>query len=87
MGRTPHWLIKQSIVATLERVERVRGMDAVVDYKAETIRSQDFPLRQLLLHLTLDHGVMELYPIAFTFPQGKLAGKVKIDAQRAKSSL
>ncbi len=42
------------------RVERVRGMDAVVDYRADTIRSQDFPLRQLLLHLSLDHGVLRL---------------------------
>lgn len=63
------------------RVERVRGMDGVIDYKADTIRSQDFPLRQLLLHLTLDHGVMAFNPIAFTFPQGKLSGKATIDAR------
>jgi hypothetical protein len=65
------------------RVERVRAMDAVVDYKAEAIRSQDFPLRQLVLHLTLDHGVMRLNPLTFTFPNGKLAGKVKVDARGA----
>ncbi|HEX2592519.1 MAG TPA: AsmA family protein, partial [Rhizomicrobium sp.] len=64
------------------RVERVRGMDAIVDYKADTIRSQDFPLRQLLLHLTLDHGVMRMDPLAFTFPQGKLTSHIKIDARK-----
>lgn len=63
------------------RVERVRGTDAIVDYKADTIRSQDLPLRQLKLHLTLDHGVMRFNPISFTFPQGRLSGTAKIDAR------
>jgi uncharacterized protein involved in outer membrane biogenesis len=63
------------------RVERVRGTDAVVDYKADAIRSQDFPLRQLRLHFELDHGVMHFNPLSFTFPQGRLSGTAKIDAR------
>jgi uncharacterized protein involved in outer membrane biogenesis len=63
------------------RVERVRGMDAVVDYRAGSIRSQDFPLRQLVLHLSLDHGVMRFNPITFSFPQGRLSGTATIDAR------
>jgi uncharacterized protein involved in outer membrane biogenesis len=63
------------------RVERVRGTDAVVDYKADTIRSHDFPLRQLKLHLTLDHGVMRFNPVSFTFAQGRLSGTAKVDAR------
>jgi RHH-type proline utilization regulon transcriptional repressor/proline dehydrogenase/delta 1-pyrroline-5-carboxylate dehydrogenase len=30
LGRTPHWLIKQSIVATLERVERGEDLSSIV---------------------------------------------------------
>src|SRR5262249_22165093 len=65
------------------RIERVRGMDAVVDYKAEHVRSVDLPLRGFMLHLTLDHGVMRFNPVSFTFPQGRLSGTAKIDARRA----
>lgn len=63
------------------KVERVRRTDAVVDYKADSVRSQDFPLRQLKVHLTLDHGVMRFNPVSFTFPQGRLSGTAKIDAR------
>jgi uncharacterized protein involved in outer membrane biogenesis len=63
------------------RVDRVRGTDAVVDYKADAVRSQDFPLRQLKLHLTLNHGVMRFNPVSFAFPQGRLSGTAQIDAR------
>ncbi|HET7333805.1 MAG TPA: AsmA family protein [Rhizomicrobium sp.] len=64
------------------RIERVRQMDAHVTYRADAVHSQDFPLRKLSLDLTLDHGVLTLNPVSFRFSQGKLSGKVKIDARK-----
>jgi uncharacterized protein involved in outer membrane biogenesis len=65
-------------------VERVRGMDADVTYKALTVRaSPNLPLRQVSLGVKLDHGVLTLSPIDFDFPQGRLSGSAVINARNA----
>jgi uncharacterized protein involved in outer membrane biogenesis len=63
-------------------VERLRQMDASVDYDAATIRSRDFPLRGVHTHIELQNAVMTLQPLAFQFAYGKLSGSLKIDARR-----
>ena len=68
--------------ATL-KVDRVRSMDADVSYKAQSVRSKLLPLRQVALQLTLDHGVLDFDPVAFTFPHGQLKGSARIDARQA----
>jgi AsmA family protein len=65
------------------QVDRVRAMNADVIYDADTIKSQDFPLRTLHMHLVLNGGVMIIDPITFDFSKGKLGGRVKIDARKA----
>lgn len=64
-------------------VERVRGMDAKVTYKAMSVRTNNanMPLREVSLGVTLDKGLMTLDPIALSFPQGRLTGTAKIDAR------
>jgi uncharacterized protein involved in outer membrane biogenesis len=63
-------------------VDRVRGMDAEVTYKALTVRaSPNLPLRQVSLGLKLDHGLLTLSPIDFAFPQGRLSGSAVINAR------
>ncbi len=63
-------------------VERIRGMDAKVRYHALAVRAlPNLPLRQVALGATLDHGLMTLDPIDFSFPQGRLTGTVRIDAR------
>ncbi len=65
-------------------VERVRGMDAKVRYRAlSVIASPTLPLRQVSLGIGLDHGLLTLDPIDFTFPQGRLQGTARIDARHA----
>ncbi|HEY5336999.1 MAG TPA: AsmA family protein [Rhizomicrobium sp.] len=64
-------------------VDRVRQMDANVVFHADRVISTDFPLRQLNLKLTLDHGVLNANPISFALSQGKLAGKATVDARGA----
>jgi uncharacterized protein involved in outer membrane biogenesis len=64
-------------------VERVRGMDADVHYHALSVLAPGLPLKQVSLGVKLDHGLLNLDPIEFSFPQGKLAGTAAIDARTA----
>jgi len=64
---------------TVLHTERLRQMDADVGYAADSIRSQDFPLRGLVTHVDLKNGVLDLRPLSFAFNQGKLSGSLKID--------
>lgn len=63
-------------------VERVRGMDAKVRYRALSVKARpNLPLRQVSLGVTLDHGLLTLDPIDVSFPQGRLQGTARIDAR------
>lgn len=69
--------------ATLD-IERIRGMDAKVRYKALSVKaSPKLPLREVSLGIDLDHGLMILDPVEFSFPQGRLQGTARIDARNA----
>ncbi len=62
--------------------ERLRQMNAEVDYSAQTVSSRDFPLRGFGTHVSLQGGVLTLNPLTFQFPQGRLTGEVKIDGRK-----
>lgn len=61
-------------------IERLNQMDADIYYSVDDIRSEDFPLRGLTTHILLKGGVLNLKPLSFDFPQGKLTGSLKLDA-------
>lgn len=65
------------------RVERLRQMNADVTHTADSIRSQDFPLRHAATHVKLMNGLLVLDPLSFSFSQGKLAGSASIDARKS----
>jgi uncharacterized protein involved in outer membrane biogenesis len=80
-GRSPQqtkFLLPETVLHT----ERLRQMNAEVDYSAAAITSRDFPLTSLDTHISLQGGVLNLKPLAFGFTQGKLAGSLKIDARK-----
>ena len=62
-------------------VDRMRKMDAVLKYRAASVKSAFVPLRSAALDLKLDHGVLDLNPIAFDLPQGAFRGVVRLDAR------
>jgi len=64
-------------------VTRVRGMDARLDYRADSVDAGRLPLRGLRLGLSLDHAVIDIDPLDLTLPQGRLAGTIRIDARKA----
>lgn len=64
-------------------VTRVRGMDAKVTYRAQSVEAGKVPIRALLLNVTLDHSVITADPLDLILPQGRLAGTIRIDARQA----
>lgn len=63
------------------QVNRVRGMDADVTYRAAAVSAPKVPMKEVSLHVILDNGRMTLDPLAFVLDQGKFAGNVHIDAR------
>lgn len=67
---------------TVLHTERLRQSNAEVDYRADSIKSRDFPLTGLSMHISVQGGVLNLKPLAFTFTQGKLSGSLKVDGRK-----
>jgi uncharacterized protein involved in outer membrane biogenesis len=63
------------------QVERVRAMNADVRFTATSIEAGTVPMKQVMLHIKLDDGVLALDPFEFQMPQGKLHGTMRIDAR------
>ncbi len=63
------------------QVQRVRGMDADIQFDAAAVTTAKIPLQRVRFHLKLDDGKIALDPLAFALPQGEFAGTVSIDAQ------
>jgi hypothetical protein len=62
--------------------DRLQDLDAKLRYRAQSVVTQRWPLRQVSMDLTLDHGLLTVDPLAFQFPQGRLTGKVRLDARK-----
>lgn len=65
-------------------VTRIRQMDADVRYRAQTVKAGPLPIRQVMIHARLDHGLLTLDPVALTLPQGALSGSVRLNARGAR---
>jgi len=64
-------------------VERLRQMDAEVDYDVDLVRSREIPLRDLHTHVSLNDGVFVLKPLSVRFRRGRLNGILRVDARGA----
>ncbi len=62
-------------------INRIRAMDADVQFKATSIEAGKVPFTQVVLHAMLKDGVLALDPVQFEMPQGRLSGAVNIDAR------
>jgi uncharacterized protein involved in outer membrane biogenesis len=63
------------------QVNRVRGMDADVTYKAGSVNAPRIPMKAVAFHLVLADGVLTISHLSFVLDQGQFAGNVKIDAR------
>jgi uncharacterized protein involved in outer membrane biogenesis len=68
------------------QVERIRNLEAKVEYRADAVDARRVPFRDVAVGLTLHAGVLTLDPVAFRFDPGRLAGTIRIDARGAKPS-
>ena len=64
-------------------VARMRGMDARLAYRAQSVDAGRTPIRALSLKASLDHGVLTVDPLTMSLPQGQLTGLIRLDARRA----
>jgi uncharacterized protein involved in outer membrane biogenesis len=63
--------------------DRLQSMDAKLNYRAQSVVTAKWPLRRVSLDLNLDHGLLTIDPLSFDFPQGRLAGRVRLDGRKA----
>lgn len=63
--------------------DRLQSMDAKVRYRAGSVVTAKWPLRRFSADVTLDHGLLTIDPLDFEFPQGRLAGHVRLDGRKA----
>ena len=73
----PKMLFPDAHLAT----NRVRAMDADVQFKATSIEAGKVPFSEVDIHANLKDGVLALDPVRFQMPQGHLSGTINIDAR------
>ncbi|HZZ36039.1 MAG TPA: AsmA family protein [Caulobacteraceae bacterium] len=65
------------------KTDRLKAMDARVDYRAETVQAGKLPVRKLVAKVKLQDSVLTFDPLSLILPQGALAGQIRIDGRRA----
>jgi uncharacterized protein involved in outer membrane biogenesis len=65
--------------------DRMRSMDASVELRADSVKTQKLPIQAVDLKLVLENGVLTLDPADLTLPEGKLAGAIRVNAQNSSA--
>jgi hypothetical protein len=65
--------------------DRLRSMDADVELKAASVKTQKVPIKAVDLKVVVDNGILTLDPADFTLPQGKFGGGARINARDPKA--
>lgn len=63
-------------------LKRIRAMDANVKYRAESVKTQKMDIREIVVDLKLDNGVLSFTPVSFVLPQGKMTSNIKVDGSK-----
>ena len=63
-------------------LERIRGMDARVKYRAAAVKTAKLSISQITLDLSLQRGVMRFAPLSLALPQGKLTSDITVDGSK-----
>jgi uncharacterized protein involved in outer membrane biogenesis len=64
------------------QVNRVRGMNADVTYRAAAVAAPKVPMKAVGFHLVLDNGVLTINPLSFALDVGQFSGSVQINARK-----
>jgi uncharacterized protein involved in outer membrane biogenesis len=68
--------------ATLD-AERLRAIDADVDYRAATIRDAPIPMQSASVKIRLDKGLLVADPLRMQLPQGLIYGSARLNGRPA----
>ena len=60
----------------------LRKMNSRIHYHADTVRTRKLPLKNLDFQLDAQRGVLTIEPASFQFAQGRVTGKLTIDATK-----
>jgi AsmA family protein len=63
-------------------LKRIRKMDADVKYRAESVKTQKMDIREIVVDLKLNAGVLTFTPVSFVLPQGKMTSNIKVDGSK-----
>jgi AsmA family protein len=63
-------------------LKRIRAMDANVKYRAESVKTRKMNIREIVVDLKLDDGVLSFTPVSFVLPQGKLTTNIKVNGSK-----
>jgi AsmA family protein len=75
--------ISPLLLPTFEfQFDRLRAMDAAVDFQADSVQTQKVPFKNVAFKLKLDHGVLDIDPVDFELPAGKLAGRIRLSTSQ-----
>jgi uncharacterized protein involved in outer membrane biogenesis len=73
--------ISPLLLPTFEfQFDRLRAMDAAVDFRADSIQAEKVPIKNVSFRLKLDRGVLIVDPLDFELPAGKLAGQIRLNS-------
>jgi uncharacterized protein involved in outer membrane biogenesis len=57
-------------------------MNADVTYRAAAVVAPKVPMKEVVIHVVLNNGLLTIDPLSFVLDAGKFAGKVQIDARQ-----
>lgn len=63
-------------------LDKLRSLDADVKFRATAVQANRLKLSRVNLGVKLDHAVLTLNPLSFTFAQGVLDGHTRTDARK-----
>jgi uncharacterized protein involved in outer membrane biogenesis len=74
--------ISPLLLPTFEfRFDRLKAMDAAVDFRADSIQAQKVPIKNVAFTLKLEQGDLTIDPIDFALPEGQLAGNIELNTK------
>jgi AsmA family protein len=74
--------ISPLLLPTFEfQFDRLRAMDAAVDFRADSIQAQKLPIKNVAFTLKLEQGDLNINPISFVLPEGQLAGNIELNTK------
>jgi hypothetical protein len=65
------------------RFDRLAQIDANMDFRADAVQASRVPLESVTIKLQLADGVLEIDPVVFALPQGRLTGTLTLNTRSA----